>query len=81
MFNYNTIADIIPSHFFISTKNHVIFALENGSTKLSNTIMFYIVFLTLCSANFLLRLDSNFMYEHSRNELNFDFIFVLLLLS
>jgi hypothetical protein len=25
MFNFNTISDLIPSHFFIATKSHMIF--------------------------------------------------------
>lgn len=80
MFNFNTISDLIPSHFFLSTKNHVIFWLNNGSTKLSEVIMFYIVFLSLCSFNYLLRLDLITSYKLVRSELNYDTIFIILLL-
>jgi hypothetical protein len=63
MFNFNTLSDLVPSHFFISTKSHVIFNLNNGSNRLSEVIMFYIFFLTLCAFNFLLKPDSNFFYS------------------
>jgi hypothetical protein len=81
MFNFNTVSDIIPSHFFISTKNHVIFGMNNSSSKLSETIMYYIIFLTLCSFNFLLRLDYNTFYNYTRTELNSDLIFVSLFIA
>jgi hypothetical protein len=79
MFNFNTISDIIPSHYFITTKNHMIFWLDNSSTRLGETIMFYILFLSLCSFNFLLKCDLNISYEYSRLELNKDLIFISLL--
>jgi hypothetical protein len=78
MFNFNTVSDLIPSHFFISTKNHVIFWLNNGSAKLSESIMIYIIFLSLCSFNFLLRLDLNFSPTYLRSELNSDLVFMTL---
>lgn len=80
MFNFNTLSDLIPSHFFISTKSHAIFWLDNGSTRLNETIMFYIVFLSLCAFNLLFRLDLNFFYEYGRFEVNADLIFFILLL-
>lgn len=76
MFNFNTVSDLIPSHYFISTKNHVIFLLDNSSTKLSEVIMFYIIFLSLCSFNYLLRLDLPISYDYERLELNSDTIFL-----
>lgn len=76
MFNFNTVSDLIPSHFFISTKNHVIFWLNNGSAKLSESIMVYIIFLSLCSFNFLLRLDLSFSPTYLRSELNSDLVFI-----
>lgn len=81
MFNFNTISDLIPSHFFLSTKNHVVFWLNNGSAKLSEVIMFYIIFLSLCSFNYLLRLDLFTSYGVFRSESNYDIIFLLLLLT
>jgi len=76
MFNFNTLSDVIPSHFFISTKNHVIFWLNNSSSKLSEVIMFYIVFLSLCSFNFLFRLDLSLNYTYFRAESSSDLIFI-----
>ena len=75
MFNFNTVSDLIPSHYFISTKNHVIFLMDNSSAKLSEVIMFYIVFLSLCSFNFLLRLDLPVNLNYERLELNSDTVF------
>lgn len=75
MFNFNTVSDLIPSHYFISTKNHVIFLMDNSSAKLSEVIMFYIVFLSLCSFNFLLRLDLPINLNYERLELNSDTLF------
>jgi len=80
MFNFNTVSDLIPSHYFISTKNHVIFLLDNSSTKLSEVIMFYIIFLSLCSFNFLLRIDLPIASDHERLELNSDALFFAALL-
>lgn len=77
MFNFNTISDLIPSHYFFSTKNHIIFLLDNSSTKLSEVIMFYIVFLSLCSFNFLLRLDLPISLNYERSELTLDTVFFL----
>ena len=80
MFNFNTVSDLIPSHYFISTKNHVIFLLDNSSTKLSEVIMFYIIFLSLCSFNFLLRIDLPIASDYERLELNSDALFFAALL-
>jgi hypothetical protein len=38
--------------------------------------MFYITFLSLCSFNFLLKIDSNILYEYGRFEVQSDLIFV-----
>jgi hypothetical protein len=75
MFNFNTISDLIPSHYFINTKNHMIFWLSNSSTRLGETLMFYILFLSLCSFNFLLRIEMEINYESLRTELNKDLVF------
>ena len=80
MFNFNTVSDLIPSHFFVSTKNHVIFWLNNSSAKLGESIMLYIIFLSLCSFNFLLRLDLNFSPSYLRSELNSDLTFLTVFL-
>jgi len=78
MFNFNTLSDAIPSNFFISTKNHVIFLLNNSSAKLSEVIMFYIIFLSLCSFYFLIKkVDEEAEYEGIRVELNLDLMFVI----
>jgi hypothetical protein len=81
MFNFNTISDLIPSHYFINTKNHMIFWLSNSSTRLGETLMFYILFLSLCSFNFLLRIEMEINYESLRSELNKDVIFIFLVFT
>jgi hypothetical protein len=78
MFNFSTLSDLIPSHFFISTKSHMIFWMDNSSTRLGEVIMFYIIFLTLCAFRFLTQTDLNFTYNYLRLELFADIVFVSL---
>lgn len=80
LFNYNTISDAVPSYYFFNTKNHVIFWLNSSSSKLSNVIMFYILFLSSCSFNFLLRLDLFHTYNSLSQEVGSDTIFFMVII-
>ena len=76
-FNYNTLTDLIPSNFFMSTKSHVIFFLKNSNTELGDTIFLYILFFTTCSLLFLLNLRYVFNYEFFEHEYNIDWYFII----
>lgn len=65
-FNFNTVIDVIPSNFFMSTKSHVIFLLNNGNSYLNSIIFFYIIFFTSASFSFLLNLRMSFSYNFFR---------------
>lgn len=80
LFNYNTLSDAVPSYYFFNTKSHVIFWLNSSSSKLSTTIMFYILFLSSCSFKFLLRLDLFHTYNSLSQEVGCDLIFFLIIL-
>lgn len=77
-FNYNTLTDLIPSNFFMSTKSHVIFFLQSNSTDLGDTIFLYILFFTTCSLLFLLNLRYSFNYEFFEHQYDIDWYFVIL---
>lgn len=77
-FNYNTLTDLIPSNFFMSTKSHVIFFLQSNSTDLGDTIFLYILFFTTCSLLFLLNLRYTFNYEFFEHQYDIDWYFVIL---
>lgn len=62
-FNFNTLIDVIPSNFFMSTKSHVIFLLNNSNSSLNETILLYILFFTGSSLYFLLNLRLSFNYN------------------
>jgi hypothetical protein len=79
LFNFSTIADSISSNYFIFFKNHTIFSLNQASSYLSNTIMFYIIFFTSCSFIFLLNMRYNFNYFYLNNLFLFDFFFIFIL--
>lgn len=74
LFNFNTISDTIPSSYFLSTKNHVIFWL-NVEGKLGEVIMIYICIFSFCSMNFLLRLDIDCSYNRVYRQGAVDAIF------
>lgn len=76
-FNFNTLSDLIPSNFFISTKNHVIFLLNNSNTYLNDTIFFYIIFFTTSSFIFLMNLRYTFNYNFFQNQYILDLIFII----
>jgi hypothetical protein len=80
LFNYNTVSDSVPSYYFFNTKSHVIFWLNSSSSNLTTTIMFYILFLSTCSFNFLLRLDLFHTYNSLSQEVGSDIIFFLIIL-
>ncbi len=66
LFNYMTPVDSIMSHSFFMIKQHVIFLTESVSTKLTNTINFYIYFLTTCSFLYLINLNFSLNYNFFR---------------
>jgi hypothetical protein len=60
VFNFQTLTDLIPSHFFMTTKNHVVFLLDNSNNFLISRIFELILFCTTCSVLFLLNLRTSF---------------------
>ena len=62
VFNFQTLTDLIPSHFFMTTKNHVVFLLDNGSDFLATRIFELILFFTTCAVLFLLNLRTSFTF-------------------
>ncbi len=79
LFNFSTLTDSISSDYFMIFKNHTIFYLNNSSSRLSNYIMFYILFFTTCSFIFLLNLRYSFNYLYFNNLLFLDILFLLIL--
>jgi len=76
-FNYNNLTDLIPSNFFMFTKSHVIFLMDNGSAYLNDVIFFYILFFTTCSLLFLLNLRYTFNYQFFQHQFLIDIIFII----
>ena len=76
-FNYNTLTDLIPSNFFMFTKSHVIFLMDNGNAYLNDVIFFYILFFTTCSLLFLLNLRYTFNYQFFQHQFLIDIIFII----
>ena len=76
-FNYNNLTDLIPSNFFMFTKSHVIFLMDNGNAYLNDVIFFYILFFTTCSILFLLNLRYSFNYQFFQHQFLIDIIFIL----
>ncbi len=76
-FNFNTLTDLIPSNFFMFTKSHVIFLMDNGNAYLNDVIFFYILFFTTCSLLFLLNLRYSFNYQFFQHQFLIDIIFIL----
>ena len=77
-FNYNNLTDLTPSNFFMSTKSHVIFLLDNSNAFLNEIIFFYIIFFTSCSLLFLLNLRYTFNSKYFRHQYLIDRIFILI---
>lgn len=76
-FNYNNLTDLIPSNFFMFTKSHVIFLMDNGNAYLNDIIFFYILFFTTCSFLFLLNLRYSFNYNFFQHQFLIDILFIL----
>jgi len=76
-FNYNTLTDLIPSNFFMFTKSHVIFLMDNGNAYLNDVIFFYILFFTTCSLLFLLNLRYTFNYQFFQHQFVIDILFII----
>ena len=76
-FNYNNLTDLIPSNFFMFTKSHVIFLMDNGNAYLNDVIFFYILFFTTCSLLFLLNLRYTFNYQFFQHQFLIDIIFII----
>ena len=68
VFNLATLSDWIPSGFFMHTKTHVAFLLDNGNATLSLVILGYITLLTASALLFLLNLRYSFSYELFRQQ-------------
>lgn len=66
LFNYMSLVDTITSHSFFIIKQHVIFLTDSLSSKLVNTINFYIYFLTSCSFLYLINLNFRLNYNFFR---------------
>lgn len=79
LFNFSTLTDSIAADYFMIFKNHTIFYLNNSSSSLSNTIMFYIIFFTSCSFIFLLNLRYTFNYFYLNSIWLFDSFFLIVL--
>lgn len=79
LFNFSTLTDSIGADYFMIFKNHTVFYLNNSSSNLSNSIMFYIIFFTTCSFIFLLNLRYTFNYFYLNSIWLFDFFFLLVL--
>jgi len=77
-FNYNNLTDLIPSNFFMFTKSHVIFLMDNGNAYLNDVIFFYILFFTTCSILFLLNLRYSFNYNFFQHQFLIDTLFILI---
>jgi hypothetical protein len=80
LFNFSTLTDAVPANFFFLLKTHTVFFLSANSTYINNTIMFYIVFFTVCSFLFLLNLRYTFNYFYINNLWIYELIFLLVLL-
>lgn len=76
-FNYNNLTDLIPSNFFMFTKSHVIFLMDNGNAYLNDVIFFYILFFTTCSLLFLLNLRYTFNYQFFQHQFLIDIVFII----
>ena len=78
LFNFSTLTDSINANYFMIFKNHTQFYLNNSSTLLSNSVMFYIIFFTSCSFIFLLNLKYTISYSYVNNIWFFDFFFLFI---
>ncbi len=78
--NYNTLTDLIPSHFFLITKSHMIFMTHSSNLYLGDTIFFFICFFTTASFMFLMALRYTHLYTYTRFSCTLDLIVTALIL-
>lgn len=80
-FNYMSLVDSITSHSFFIVKQHIIFLTKSLSQNLSNSINFYIYFLTLSSFLYLINLNFIFNYNFFTSALRITLapLFILLI--
>ncbi len=76
--NYSSLLDTINSNVFFTFKNNVIFNLNVTNARLSEVILFYIYFFSLCSFLFLLNLKNTFNYFYFQNLSRLNFFFLSL---
>ena len=77
VFNYSSLSDTINSSFFFIFKSHSIFFLQNMAILLTNTMMFYITFFSLCAFLFLINLKYTFNYSYFNNLWILDLFFLI----
>jgi hypothetical protein len=66
-FNYNTLADLIPSGVFVFVKSHAIFMTDSGNAFLGDAIFFFILFFSTSAASFLFNLKYTHTYSYSKS--------------
>lgn len=66
-FNYNTLADLIPSGFFVFIKSHAIFMTDSGNAFLGDAIFFFILFFSTSAASFLFNLKYTYAYSYTKS--------------
>jgi hypothetical protein len=64
LLNYNTLSEVIPSSYFLVSKEHTLFMLVTSTSWLSDSIFFYIITLTTLSIMFLLNMRYTFTYNY-----------------
>lgn len=78
LFNFSTLIETIPSNFFFNIKTHVPFVLNYNNFFLNETIMFYIIFFTICAIFFLLNLRYTFNYDYIKTNFFFDSLLLVI---
>ncbi len=76
LFNYSTIGDVIPSHFFFFIKSHVAFTLDASTSALSSATMYYIALFTTAAVAYLINLKYASLYDYTAAALRIDVILV-----
>ena len=69
LFNYVSLFDSVTSHSFFLIKQHIIFLTSSLSAKLTDSINFYIYFLTSSSLLYLINLNYILNYNFFKNNL------------
>jgi hypothetical protein len=78
--NYNSLIDLIPSSFFVSTKSHIIFMTHSSNVYLGDTIYFFILFFTSTAFFFLTSLRYTFFYSYAHVSTLLDLLITLLII-